>query len=123
MEEPSSPTPPLSKKQQDKRARAEAKQQKRQERARKKRLQRGQQRAHMHEALRKIGATLEKGGKQKVASGRRTYTVNWRGRQYHFDTPSDISRWAKQMQNPPPIDYAELEIERLIEQAWREMSE
>src|SRR5438552_1789221 len=68
MEEPSSSTPQRSKKQQEKRARAEAKQQKRQERARKKRLQRGQERAHMHEALHKIGATLEKGGKHKGAS-------------------------------------------------------
>jgi hypothetical protein len=123
MEEPSSSTPPLSKKQQEKCTRAEAKQQKRQERARKKRLQLGQQRAHMHEALRKIGAKLEKGGKQKGTSGRRAYIVNWRGRQYHFDALGDISRWAKQMQNPPPLDYAELEINRLIEQAWQEMSE
>ena len=123
MEEPSSSTPQRSKKQQEKRARAEAKQQKRQERARKKRLQRGQQRAHMHEALHKIGAKLEKGGKHKGASGRRAYTVNWRGQKYHFNALGDISRRAKQMQNPPPLDYAELEIDRLIEQAWREMRE
>jgi hypothetical protein len=123
MEDSSSSEPSLSKKQQEKRARAESKQQKRQERARKKRLQRGQQRAHMNEALRKIGAELEKDGKQKGASGRRAYTVNWRGRQYHFDALRDISQWAKQMQNPPSLDYAELEIDRLIEQAWREMSE
>jgi hypothetical protein len=123
MKESSSSVPPLSKKQQEKRARAEAKQQKRQERALKKRLQRGKQRAHMHEALRKMGAKLEKGGKQKGASGRRAYTINWRGREYHFDALREISQWAKQMQNPPSLDYAELEIDRLIEQAWREMSE
>jgi hypothetical protein len=123
MEEASSSPPPLSKKQQERRARAEAKQQKRQERARKKRLQRGQQRARMHEALRKIGAQLEKGGKQKGASGRRAYTVHWCGQQYHFDALNDISQWAKQIQNPPPLDYAELEINRLIEQAWRQISE
>ena len=122
-EEPSSSLPPRSKKQQEKHTCAEVKQQKRQERAHKKRLQRGQQRAHMHEALRKIGATLEKGGKQKGASGRRAYSVNWRSQQYHFDALGDISRWAKQMQNPSPLDYAEREIDRLIEQAWRELSE
>lgn len=123
MEEPSSSPPPLSSKQQKKRAHSAAKQQKRQEQARKKRQQRGQQRARMNEALRKIGAQLEKGGKQKIASGRRAYTVQWRGQHYHFDALKEISRWAKQMQNPPPLDYAELEIHRLIEQAWREISE
>jgi hypothetical protein len=109
MEEPSSSPPPLSSKQQKKRAHSAAKQQKRQEQARKKRQQRGQQRARMNEALRKIGAQLEKGGKQKIASGRRAYTVQWRGQHYHFDALKEISRWAKQMQNPPPLDYAEHE--------------
>jgi hypothetical protein len=76
----------------------------------------------MHEALRKIGAQLEKGGEQKVASGHRAYTVHWRGQQYHFDALKEISRWAQQMQNLPPLDYAELEIHRFIEQAWQEIS-
>ena len=122
MEDTSSHTPFLSKKQQ-KRARGQAKQQRRQERARKKRVQRRQQQAQVNVALRTIGATLEKGGKQVIAHGRRVYVANWCCQQYHFSKLGEISRWAKQMRSPQPVDWAEREIERFIAQAQREFSE
>lgn len=113
---------PLSKKQQERRTRAEAKQRKQQERARKKRLQRNQQRGQIHAALREIGAIWEKGGKAFLDGRRRYYLVSWHGEQYFFDRPGDILRWArKQALAPHKIDYAEMEIARLIAQARQEM--
>ena len=113
---------PLSKKQQERRARAEVKQRKRQERARKKRRERNRQRGQIHAALREIGAIWEKGGKAFLDGRRRYYVVSWHGEQYSFDRPGDILRWArKQAHAPHKLDYAEMEIARLIAQARQEM--
>ena len=115
---------PVSKKQLERRARAKAKQQKQQERARKKRAARGQQRTHVQAALRAIGATWEKGGKFFLDGHQRSYLVEWHAEQYRFEKPGDILRWAReQARASHTMDYAEMEIARLIEQARQEMED
>ena len=111
-----------SSKQEKKRARAEEKQRKRQERARKKRVARRQQQKRVEAALRPIGATITK-RRQAATSSRKSYVVTWYDEEFCFEKPGEVIRWAKRMQEPPDIDYAEMEIARLIEEARRELME
>ena len=108
---------PLSRKQQ----RALERHQKRQVRQHAKAARRKARQQQIRQALQAIGATWEHQGKGFWENGRHVYAVTWQGERYVFERPQDIRRWARASATPRAIDYAELEIARLSEQARREL--